>query len=376
MKSRSRRRKAGDMPIVDGRRREVVVVGSNDVAGMLKPGPQGVYVVGTGRTGVAETFCVLGAVYFVVMVVAAFSYRIPAPGLAADAAGFQPRNTGWKPVVHGSMISQHNVDVNEALRTPQFYLLWLMLCLNVTAGIGVLAVAKTMLTELFGTTLPQIVDNNFARTYVLATSVFNMLGRFFWASASDYLGRQRTYTIFFALGSVLYLSIPFTAHQVSVSPSVTWLVDFYAVSMMIFTMYGGGFATIPAYLADLFGTRYVGGIHGRLLTAWSVAGVLGPEAINLLRAASGASGPFAGSATVVDPAQFAERFGAAAGAARSARGAKDGHHCPADGAGAQRHDRSHQHALQQHDVPDGRPVGRRPDCQCSRPSGRRAPSPD
>jgi hypothetical protein len=207
------------------------------------------------------------------------------------------------------MISRHNVDVNEALRTPQFYLLWLMLCLNVTAGIGVLAVAKTMLTELFGTTLPQIVDNNFARTYVLATSVFNMLGRFFWASASDYLGRQRTYTIFFALGSLLYLSIPLTAHQASVSPSVTWLVLFYAVSMTIFTMYGGGFATIPAYLADLFGARFVGGIHGRLLTAWSVAGVLGPEAINLLRqqAVERAIGRLA---SVVDPAQFAARFGA------------------------------------------------------------------
>jgi MFS family permease len=289
--------------LVDGRQREVVVVGPNDVAGMLKPGPQGVYLVGAGRTGVAETFCVLGAIYFVVMIVAAFSYRIPAPGW---------RPTGWTPPdvqQAGGMISQHHVDVNEALRTPQFYLLWLMLCLNVTAGIGVLAVAKTMLTELFGTTLPQIVDNNFARTYVLATSVFNMLGRFFWASASDYLGRQRTYLIFFALGSVLYLSIPFTAQQVSVSPSVTWLVVFYAVSMTIFTMYGGGFATIPAYLADLFGTRYVGGIHGRLLTAWSVAGVLGPEAINLLREQA-VQRAIRRLATVVDPAQFSERFGA------------------------------------------------------------------
>ena len=96
----------------------------------------------------------------------------------------------------------------EALRTPQFYLLWIMLCFNVTAGIGVLGVAKTMMTEIFGTTLPQIVDGRSPRTYVLMISVFNMLGRFFWASASDYLGRKPTYTIFFGAGSVLYLSIP------------------------------------------------------------------------------------------------------------------------------------------------------------------------
>ena len=114
-------------------------------------------------------------------------------------------------------------------------------------------------------------------------SVFNMLGRFVWASASDYLGRRNTYWIFFALGIVLYLSIPWVAQQVSVQPAVIWLVYFYAATMLIFTMYGGGFATIPAYLADLFGTRYVGGIHGRLLTAWSTAGVLGPVAITMLR---------------------------------------------------------------------------------------------
>lgn len=289
---------------VSGQRLEVVVVGANDVAGMLQPGPEGVYVVGTGRTGVAETFCVLGGVYFVVMVLAAFSYRIPAPGWQPEVAQASSLrwNTGWKPVLH-------NVDVNEALRTPQFYLLWLLLCLNVTAGIGVLAVAKTMLTELFGTTLPHIVDSAFARTFVLMTSVFNMLGRFFWASASDYLGRKQTYTIFFALGSVLYLSIPYTAQQVSVEPSAVWLVVFYAVSMLIFTMYGGGFATIPAYLADLFGTRYVGGIHGRLLTAWSVAGVLGPEAINLLRQQS-VERAIQRLAAAVDPPEFAARFGA------------------------------------------------------------------
>jgi len=114
-------------------------------------------------------------------------------------------------------------------------------------------------------------------------SVFNMLGRFFWASVSDRIGRKPTYTIFFVLGIALYLSIPFAAAGVSADPATVWLVYFYAATMIIFTMYGGGFATIPAYLADLFGSRFVGGIHGRLLTAWSTAGVLGPLAITSLR---------------------------------------------------------------------------------------------
>ena len=175
------------------------------------------------------------------------------------------------------------MHIDEALKTRQFYQLWIVLCFNVTAGIGVLSVAQTMMTEIFGTTLPSIVDGGFAATYVMMISVFNMLGRFIWASSSDYLGRRNTYWIFFALGIALYLSIPFAAQQVSVSPSVVWLVYFYAATMIIFTMYGGGFATIPAYLADMFGTRYVGGIHGRLLTAWSLAGFLGPVAITSLR---------------------------------------------------------------------------------------------
>jgi MFS family permease len=184
-----------------------------------------------------------------------------------------------------------------------------VLCFNVTAGIGVLGVAKTMMTEIFGTTLPGIVDGAFAATYVVMISVFNMIGRFLWASTSDVIGRRNTYWIFFALGIVLYLSIPYTAMQVSVQPAVVWLVYFYAATMLIFTMYGGGFATIPAYIADVFGTKYVGGIHGRLLTAWSTAGVLGPLAITSLRdnAIHKAVGELAQS---VEPAEFRSAFGA------------------------------------------------------------------
>ncbi len=289
---------------IGGQLREIVVVGANDVAGLLVPGPEGVYAVGTGSVGVAQTFVALGVIYFAVMLLAAFSYRIPAPGWAPP---------GWQPPDEAEsqrrMIATRNVHIDEALKTRQFYQLWIVLCFNVTAGIGVLGVARTMMTDIFGTTLPGIVDGAFAATYVAMISVFNMVGRFFWASTSDYIGRRNTYWIFFALGILLYLSIPYTAQQVSLNPATIWLVYFYAATMIIFTMYGGGFATIPAYLADVFGTRYVGGIHGRLLTAWSVAGVLGPVAIDRLRESS-VSAAIADLVTRVEPDAFLAAFGA------------------------------------------------------------------
>ena len=284
--------------------REVVVVGANETAQMVVPGPEGVYLVGTGSVGVAQTFFTMGLIYFVIMMIAAFSYRIP-------ASGWQP--AGWTPPdeshAQRKMMTRKHVDIDQALKTRQFYQLWIVLCFNVTAGIGVLGVAKTMMTEIFGTTLPNIVDGAFAATYVVMISVFNMVGRFIWASASDYMGRRNTYWIFFALGILLYCSIPYTAQQVSINPAVIWLVYFYAATMIIFTMYGGGFATIPAYLADIFGTRYVGGIHGRLLTAWSTAGVLGPLAITSLRE-NAVNKAINDLAAQVDPAIFMEAFGA------------------------------------------------------------------
>jgi len=286
-----------------GEQIEVVVVGANDVASMLVPGAEGVYVVGTGSTGVEQTFIVLGLLYFVVMLIAAFSYRIPADD-------WQPE--GWvapeEDADSSKMITSHNVDIEEAMKTPQFYKLWIVLCMNVSAGIGVLGVASTMMSEIFGTTLPNIVDGAFAALYVSMISVFNMVGRFIWASSSDYLGRKNTYWIFFALGIVLYCSVPYAAQQVSANPAVVWLVLFYAATMIIFTMYGGGFATIPAYLADVFGTKYVGGIHGRLLTAWSTAGVVGPLAITSLRE-SAVSRAIEDLVSRIDPVDFQEKFG-------------------------------------------------------------------
>lgn len=289
---------------LNGSPREVIVLTAAEANQLRVKCEPGVYVVGTGRTGIVQTFLALAGIYFVVMIVAAFSYRIPAPG-------WQP--AGWTPPTvadtHKKMINTRNVDLNQALHTPQFYLLWIMLCFNVTAGIGVLGVAKTMITEIFGSSLPNIVTVGFAATYVFMTSVFNMVGRFFWASVSDHIGRKNTYHIFFAAGIVLYLLIPYAAYQGSVDPSVIWLSLFYAVTMLIFTLYGGGFATIPAYLADLFGTKFVGGIHGRLLTAWSTAGVLGPVAIAKLRDYEMRSS-IESLASRVDPSAFAAKFGA------------------------------------------------------------------
>ena len=289
---------------IAGRHVEVVVVNAKEVAGMIVPGPAGVYVVGSGTVGIWQTFFTLGAIYFCVMLTASFAYRVP-------PAGWHP--PGWAAPEENDprlkMITRRHVHIDQALKTPQFYQLWVVLCFNVTAGIGMIAVAKTMITEIFGTTLPSIVTVEFAATYVLMISLFNMIGRFLWASASDRLGRKTTYFIFFGLGILLYCAIPFYAKQVTADPAVVWLVGFYLSTMVIFTLYGGGFATIPAYLADVFGTPFVGGIHGRLLTAWSTAGWLGPLAITSLREHAIASA-IRGLSAKIDPERFKATFGA------------------------------------------------------------------
>ena len=284
--------------------KEVVVVGANDVANMIIPGDVGVYLVGTGSVGVSETFFTLGAIYFVVMTIAALSYKVP-------AEGWVPK--GWTPPsdaeIEKKMITTKHVHIDEALRTPQFYLLWVILCFNVTAGIGVLGVAKTMITEIFQKKAALIVTSAFTTWYVMLISIFNMAGRIMWASASDYIGRKNTYYCFFILGIILYSSIPISAQTFDIAPVIVWLILFYGATLIIFTMYGGGFATIPAYLADMFGTRYVGGIHGRLLTAWSTAGVLGPVIITSLRGSS-INNAINDLAAKVDPQAFLDKFGA------------------------------------------------------------------
>ncbi len=211
--------------------------------------------------GVWQTFLVLAAIYLVFMLAGAFAYRIP-------PANWQPQ--GWtQKVVTRKFAASGHVHLRHAARTPQFWLIWVVLLTNVSAGIGVLSVASPMLQQLFAA--PPAV----AAGFVGLLSVFNIGGRFFWASASDRLGRKATYFVFFILGIALYSALPWTAHTGNKAL-------FVGFSCVILSMYGGGFATVPAYLADVFGTQFVGAIHGRLLTAWSTAGVLGPVLVSYI----------------------------------------------------------------------------------------------
>ncbi len=216
------------------------------------------------HVGVAETFAVLGFIYFCFMLVGAWIVRIPAPDWlpAGYVAPAQPR----------PLVTTQNVYVYDALKTPQFWLIWWILCLNVTAGIGVLGQASAMSQEMFKGRVTAIAASGFVGLF----SLFNMGGRFFWSSTSDYIGRKNTYFVFFALGTALYATVPYAG----TIGNVALFVFCYAV---IFSMYGGGFATVPAYLRDMFGTRYVGAIHGLLLTAWSMAGIFGPVLVNYIR---------------------------------------------------------------------------------------------
>jgi MFS family permease len=214
--------------------------------------------------GVMETFIVLGVVYFFFMIVGSIIVRVPAPG--------------WKPAGYVApteskgLITRNDVFVYDALKTPQFWLIWWVLCLNVTAGIGVLGQASAMSQEMF----PGHITPVAAAGFVGLMSLFNMGGRFAWASTSDYIGRRNTYFVFMLLGFALYCTVPYTGLTGSVA-------GFVLCFLVIISMYGGGFSTVPAYLRDMFGTRYVGAIHGLLLTAWSMAGIFGPVLVNYIR---------------------------------------------------------------------------------------------
>ena len=232
--------------------------------------------------GVWETFLTMAAIYFVFMMAGALGYRVP-------ASNWKPAGWNGPTTTAKGMVTNAHVHLNVASKTPQFWLIWAVLCLNVTAGIGILGMASPLLQEVFGGKLigVDVAFNDLtgaqkgqiaaiAAGFTGLLSLFNIGGRFFWASLSDKLGRKTTYLIFFALGIVLYASIPWTA-------KTGGLALFVAFFCVILSMYGGGFATVPAYLADMFGTRMVGAIHGRLLTAWSTAGVLGPVLVNYIR---------------------------------------------------------------------------------------------
>jgi len=253
------------------------MIGSPWAADMMK------YFATPADVGVAQTFVVMALVYFVFMMGGALGYRVP-------ATNWKP--AGWTPPVQqtqNAMITSRSVDVKNVFKIPMFWLVWMVLCMNVSAGIGVIGMASPMLQEVFGGSLIG-VDATFSQLdatqlkaiagvaagFTALISLFNIGGRFFWASLSDKLGRKTTYTVFFVLGGLLYASVPSSAAALSITL-------FVGAFCLILSMYGGGFATVPAYLADLFGTQFVGAIHGRLLTAWSTAGILGPVVVNYMR---------------------------------------------------------------------------------------------
>ena len=232
--------------------------------------------------GVMQTFVVMALIYFVFMMAGALGYRVP-------PTGWKP--AGWTPPPPSAnaMITQRHVHVKHVWGIPQFWLVWIVLCMNVSAGIGVIGMASPMLQEVFGGALIDVpvrfgdLDKGqlaaiaaVAGGFTALLSLFNIGGRFFWASLSDRLGRKMTYVVFFVLGGLLYASIPGSA-------SAGHKLLFVGAFCIILSMYGGGFATVPAYLADLFGTQFVGAIHGRLLTAWATAGILGPVVVNYMR---------------------------------------------------------------------------------------------
>jgi MFS family permease len=214
--------------------------------------------------GVAEAFIAMACLYAVSMLLGALIVRVP-------PEGWQP--AGWEPTRHVKpMVTNANVAVDVAWKTPQFWCLWVVLCMNVSAGIGILGQASKMCSDMFG--VSAAVGGGFAGLL----SIFNMGGRFVWSSVSDYTGRKTVYCIYFLLGAILYCTVPWTQN-------VQNKAIFVAVTAVIITMYGGGFATIPAYLRDMFGTYQIGAIHGRLITAWSVAAILGPSLVNYISTA-------------------------------------------------------------------------------------------
>ncbi|MCI9888130.1 OFA family MFS transporter [Micrococcales bacterium 31B] len=230
---------------------------------------------------VAKMFLTFAALYLVYMMFGAFTVRVPAADWKPE--GFDPTRRKVD-----AMVTSNHVSADNAIKTPQFWLLWVVLFCNVTAGIGILEQASPMIQDFFRTGGVSSVSATVAGGFVGLLSIANMAGRFVWSSTSDLIGRKPIYMIYLGVGLVLYALLALFGH------SATALFVLFA--FVILSFYGGGFATIPAYLRDLFGTFQVGAIHGRLLTAWSAAGVAGPLIVNGFLDSQGKPGTLEASA--------------------------------------------------------------------------------
>ncbi|QWC85181.1 OFA family MFS transporter [Nocardioidaceae bacterium] len=247
-----------------------------------------------GSGAVAGMFLVMAAVYFVVMLFGAWLVRVPADDWAP--AGFDPeKDKQEKDTGDGGYVTSGSVSANSAITTRQFYLVWAVLFCNVTAGIGILENAQPMIQDFFREGGSSSVSGSAAVGFVGILALANMLGRFVWSSTSDYIGRKNTYMGYLGIGALLFAGIALLGTSST--------VIFVLFSFIIISFYGGGFATVPAYLRDLFGTFQVGAIHGRLLTAWAAAGVAGPVIVNGILDASGGE-PGSLTADAYRPALF------------------------------------------------------------------------
>lgn len=276
---------------------EVIVGAASDISRLPIPLEEGVYLLGTGNTGISATFLTLSAGYLAIMIAGALLMRVP-------PTGWLPK--GFTQSASGSA-TQHNVHHATAMKTPQFYLLWLTLFGNTIAGVTIISTAKTIMTDVFMGGYPLIVTGTFAASYVMALSGSNMLGRLTFGPASDALGRRRTYAIF-GLSIPLAMMLPTFTSMIDAS-TVSPLVMFCGATVVIVSFYGAVFAVLPAYVADTFGQKHVGTIFGRILTGFPVAAMVGPLILSTLRSKSN-SAAIQDLASKADPKLFYEKFGA------------------------------------------------------------------
>lgn len=272
----------------------------------LEPLLEGYYVVGTGDSGAAAALLSLAALYSVTMTVGSFGMRVPSPNW--QAAMERKLETEAQKSGNGALARKNSmrspagyaVTDAAALSTVQFYLIWTVIFGNACGGMALLSSAKTVMGETFGTLLPALVTTSFTTGYVASLSMSNAAGRLGWSFSSDYIGRKNTYAIFALTGVPLVASLPHLGQLAASggaggmadaggllaslgSPELAALYIFYGGTCLVVSNYGGQFAVLPGYLADLFGERHVGAIHGKVLTAWAGASIVGPSLLSTLR---------------------------------------------------------------------------------------------